>query len=139
MSNETALRKYLAPLINGHVSQIESHATAVGIPDTNYCIKGVEGWIELKFTRDGNKVKVRPAQWTWFRRRLKAGHAWLFFMLRWEFGSVTNHYLIRVRDLAMLDRLRSDLTPQAWAIEATGDWAKSIDPVELNEILTRTY
>lgn len=139
MSNETTLRKYLSPLINGHVCQIESHATAVGIPDTNYCIKGVEGWIELKFARDNNKVKVRPLQWNWFRKRLKAGHTRLFLMLRWEYSNLTNHYLIRVRDLAMLERLRADLTPQAWAIEATGDWAKSIDPAELNEILTRVY
>jgi hypothetical protein len=138
MSNETAARKYVSGLILGHVSQIESHATAVGIPDTNYCIKGVEGWIEMKYVFGDKKVKVRPMQWTWFRKRLKENHTRLFFMLRWEYGSLTNHYLIRVRDLAMLERLKRDLSPQVWAIEAAGSWAKSIPANELNDILTST-
>lgn len=133
--SEATLRKYVARLIHGHCSQVESHATAIGIPDTNYCINGVEGWIELKYTTGNRAIKVRPAQWNWFRSRLKAGAKNLYFMFRWEYKGLTNHYLIRVRDLAMLERLRSDTTPGAWGIEATGSWAKIIDSIELNEIL----
>lgn len=138
MSNETALRKYASSKMMGHVVQIESHATAVGVPDTNYCISGVEGWVEMKYTRDTDKIKVRPAQWLWFRKRLQAGNNRIFFLLRWEYGALINHYLIRVRDLAVLERLQADLTPQAWAIHASGSWAKSIDTDEFNDILRGT-
>jgi hypothetical protein len=133
--SEKTLRKYVAGLIHGHCSQVESHATANGIPDTNYCIDGVEGWIELKFVRGNDKIKVRPSQASWFKKRLKAGAKNLFFMFRWEYQNLRNHYIIRVRDLAMLERLLSDPTPGAWGIEADGSWAKIIDVFEFNDIL----
>lgn len=135
--SEKTLRKYVAGIIQGDVSQIESHATANGIPDTNYCVDGVEGWIELKFTKNNERIKVRPSQWVWFRRRIRAGAKRVFFMFKWEYKGLTNYYLIRVRDLAMLDVLHSDTTPAMWAIQAAGSWAKSIPADELNDILAR--
>jgi hypothetical protein len=40
-----ALRKHLRP--KGHIIRIEN-STERGTPDVNYCLDGVEGWIELK-------------------------------------------------------------------------------------------
>ena len=73
--SETRLRKYVLDNIGhvGHWSKVESHDTSAGIPDLNYCMDGMEGWLELKF---GNRVKapkLRPTQCAWFRRRIKMG------------------------------------------------------------------
>ena len=35
----------------GDLVRIESHMTAAGIPDVNYCFLGCEGWVELKFAK----------------------------------------------------------------------------------------
>jgi hypothetical protein len=51
---------------------IESGATAGGIPDSNYCFSGVEGWIEFKKT-NGWVVTFQPMQVPWIMRRCRAG------------------------------------------------------------------
>lgn len=132
--SEKALRKYVASLIEGHCCQVESHATANGIPDTNFCVNGVEGWVELKFVRNNDKIKVRPSQWVWAKRRIAAGGT-VYFLVRHVRGQATLHYLMKVSDLAALDVLRSDTTPASWAIRAKRTWAKSIDSDALNCIL----
>lgn len=63
-----------------HISWIESHATALGAPDLNYCIDGVEGWLELKASPD---IEIRASQVTWMKERIKSGGYPLFF-LRWD-------------------------------------------------------
>lgn len=59
---------------------MESHDTAIGVPDLNYCYKGVEGWIELKC---GPNIDVRAAQVVWFEDRIKAGGS-PAFLLQYE-------------------------------------------------------
>lgn len=55
-----------------HWQAIESGATGGGIPDSNYCFAGIEGWIEFKKT-DGWKVVFQPMQVPWIMRRWRAG------------------------------------------------------------------
>jgi hypothetical protein len=55
-----------------HWQSIESGSTGRGIPDSNYCVDGVEGWIENKKT-DGWAVGLRPEQVGWHLRRARAG------------------------------------------------------------------
>lgn len=43
-----------------------------GIPDSNYCCAGVEGWIEYKLA-DYWRVTIRPEQVGWAERRLAHG------------------------------------------------------------------
>lgn len=52
---------------------IESHATGGGIPDMNYCYGGVEGWLELKGVKRGNKPTFTRFQPAWIDRRVGAG------------------------------------------------------------------
>ena len=57
----------------------------MGVPDVNYCICGVEGWIELKEIHDWPIRQKTPVKfrWTkeqrlWARRRIYAdGNVWL--------------------------------------------------------------
>jgi len=60
-----------------HISWVESHDTAIGIPDLNYCYCGVDGWLELKC---GPEIEVRAAQKIWFEERIKAGGYPLFLI-----------------------------------------------------------
>lgn len=55
-----------------HWQSIESSLTGAGIPDSNYCFEGIEGWLELKKT-DGWKVKFQLMQPGWIMRRIRAG------------------------------------------------------------------
>jgi hypothetical protein len=74
--SEQRLRKYLIDNLNSatcHISQVESHAVSAGIPDLNYCVDGVEGWIELKWWYKSKPAQFRPTQIAWFRRRVTAG------------------------------------------------------------------
>jgi hypothetical protein len=70
--NESKLWQRLKNNIkNGHFVRIES-PTIQGIPDINYCINGVEGWIELKV----NTSKISPlSKWqkAWIYTRVKNG------------------------------------------------------------------
>lgn len=53
-----------------HLSWIESHATSPGAFDVNYCVNGIEGWIELKAFP---KIEIRTSQIVWARERIAAG------------------------------------------------------------------
>ena len=78
---EQKMWKYLAPKLksHGHFTRIESHETAIGTPDVDYCIGGYCNHIELKFTESEKRgFRLRPSQAAWFRRRVKAGgQPWL--------------------------------------------------------------
>lgn len=57
----------------GHFCRVEPPPTP-GIPDINYCVEGVEGWIELKVLYRGRfpyaKRFLRASQRRWMRQRL---------------------------------------------------------------------
>ena len=63
-----------------HLSWIESHSTAVGFPDVDYCCYGVEGNLELKA---GPDIDVLASQVQWFKERLVAG-GWPLFLVQWD-------------------------------------------------------
>jgi len=53
-------------------TSIESGGTGRGIPDSNYCHKGIEGWVEWKQTT-GHIVTLRSEQIGWISRRCRFG------------------------------------------------------------------
>lgn len=81
MSGESKMWDYMGPKLRkyGHFERIESHETAIGTPDVNYCINGYNNYIELKHTKSEKKGFIlRPSQCGWFRKRVKAGgQPWL--------------------------------------------------------------
>jgi hypothetical protein len=60
--------------------------TTRGLPDVNYCLDGVEGWIEMKLVR-GLRVAIRPEQVGWIERRLARGGR-AFLAARWKRAGV---------------------------------------------------
>lgn len=55
-----------------HWQAIEVGAVGRGVPDTNFCWRGAEGWIEMKAT-DAHAVTLLPEQVGWISRRMRAG------------------------------------------------------------------
>lgn len=69
---------------------VESSASGRGLPDSNYCVDGREGWLEFKATR-GWKVRVSPEQVGWAERRVGRGGTVLLAVRKadrlWLFGA----------------------------------------------------
>jgi len=97
MAHESALWKLVKRKIEApgrHLVRVENPIGA-GTPDVNYCIHGVEGWIELKEVncfpkRASTVVKIghyTPQQRLWIRRRGMSG-GMVFLFLR-ELASMT--------------------------------------------------
>lgn len=55
-----------------HWQAIESGLTGGGIPDSNYCTVGIEGWVEHKASK-AVAIVFRPDQIGWHLRRYRAG------------------------------------------------------------------
>lgn len=55
-----------------HWQSIETGGTGRGIPDSNYCADGIEGWVEFKQT-EGWAVTLSPEQVAWHLQRNKRG------------------------------------------------------------------
>lgn len=75
---------YLAPR-GAHLQSVETGAIGPGTPDTNFCWRGREGWIENKWT-SGWSPEVRPAQVGWILRRRRAGGRAFFAVRRTHDG-----------------------------------------------------
>lgn len=55
-----------------HLQRVETGGVGLGVPDFNYCLGGVEGWVELKVSQT-RSVGLRPEQVAWISRRVRAG------------------------------------------------------------------
>lgn len=90
------LRRY------GHFERIESHETALGMPDVDYCIGGYSNKLELKYTASEKKgFRLRPAQAGWFKKRVRAkGQPWLLAMA--EIRKTKGFILIAATDVPRL-------------------------------------
>lgn len=66
-----------AKLMGFHASNIESHLTSAGIPDTNLAIGHVDIWLELKVFGAKHPMKIRPTQRKWHKDRAEVkGLSW---------------------------------------------------------------
>lgn len=71
--------------VGSHWQAVETGGTGLGIPDSNYCIDGVEGWVEFKQTSAWS-VSVRPEQNSWHRTRTARGGRTFFAVRRQHDG-----------------------------------------------------
>lgn len=55
-----------------HWVSIETGDTGMGVPDSNFCIDGIEGWIEFKKT-DKGIIDLKPEQIGWIIDRIRHG------------------------------------------------------------------
>lgn len=93
MNRDGGLRAiYRKHLPRVHWVSIESPMTHSGIPDTNYCFGGVEGWIENKLVRRSDRVEMQKGQPAWMERRHRAGGR-VFIAVRWPKNDDTLYLL----------------------------------------------
>lgn len=89
---------------HGHCSMIESPLVTPGFPDLNYCIDGVEGNIELKWSGLGGVPEIRPAQRIWFKHRnVEGGRTWIYAKVKQGITQGYFYLLIRgkyIKELA---------------------------------------
>ena len=73
MARDGGLRQlFSARIERAHWCAVETWSTGQGVPDTNYCLDGCEGWIEYKQTQT-TRVGLEPHQVGWIERRSRAG------------------------------------------------------------------
>lgn len=141
---EATLWKYISKNLAGKgvdLTRVESHATAVGVPDVNCCIDGVDSWAELKFNTTKGLV-LRDSQFAWMRRRLACGANNIYII--WgadieytdERGMQRVYGLIKTTTKDQLQWLRENKSPVCWASRSVRQWAKSIDFKELRTLLS---
>lgn len=58
--------------VGWHWQSIETGGTGRGVPDSNFCVGGVEGWVEFKKT-EGWTVDLRTEQIGWLLERSVRG------------------------------------------------------------------
>lgn len=91
--NENALWNKIKPALKGHPIRIES-MSSLGIPDVNWCYKGVEVWMELKVIHGKDKIYVERYQPQYHIQRNRAGG--LVYIVA---GNSTNLVFARLTDL----------------------------------------
>lgn len=68
-----------------HWQAIETGEVVMGVPDSNFCCDGVEGWVEYKQT-DAWAVGIRPEQGAWLSTRHMRGGRTFVAVRRWHDG-----------------------------------------------------
>jgi hypothetical protein len=132
VKKESALRKAVKTFagtctLEGHpihLTWVESHQTALGAPDLQYCCYGVEGWVELKA---GPNVEVRASQVIWMNDHIAAG-GWPLFLIQWS-----DVFMIVPGSRALA--LRRDPTYENIVRLATHVWAGKINNREFLRVL----
>lgn len=76
---------------------IESGQTSIGIPDTNFCCDGIEGFLECKAC-DHWRVEIRPGQVAWIERRIEHGGR-VFIAVRRQHYELWLFHGCAIRDL----------------------------------------
>lgn len=127
--SENRLQKYILNNIDytGHWCFVESKETSPGIPDLDFCIKGVEGKIEIKWGTNKKTPTLKPTQCAWFRRRVGAGgNCWL--LLGWNNQGTDEFYLISGLNVPPLVHAKGYAD---WTKNYSARWSGNIEWSEL--------
>lgn len=94
----------------GHVNRVESHATAIGVPDVEICINAEEYWIELKVADAKGNMDIRPSQKMWHKlRHQRGGSSFLFVEQRAIINGKDSYFYILSPDLNLGDNIRDHM------------------------------
>jgi hypothetical protein len=130
---ETKYRKKVTQslITMGQVSIVESHATALGIPDVNFCSKdGVESWLELKWVYPDRMPVIKTTQVAWHRNRSNIFMNSFMLIGTW----FDSHILVPGYAVESLKMLSNDL--ENWEAVSIGIWKNSAKP-PMKEIMIR--
>lgn len=118
-----------------HFSRVESHATSPGIPDLNYCVNSVEGFMELKSWDPKKGFRLRQSQVAWTRARDRAGgRVFLLFDKQADLFNSRKFGLIRLTE-AKCEFLVTHPGADSWFGLAGAVWENEINVEQLLIIL----
>lgn len=125
--NETQFKLNLAKGLRnfGHVSHVESHSTATGFPDIEFCYHGTVVNIETKHSNEKHEIKIRPSQIRWAKQRLDAGGR-VWFLARFDLKTMVAYILVHGQYAKELDKEYT-----TWVKYSSKTWINSIKYDEL--------
>ena len=134
--NESTLWDYVKKGMSGRwlATRIET-VTSLGVPDVTYSVKGVHGWIELKWVpkapvKQSTKMRLshlteQQKQWIFSRGKL-AGDVWLLVRVEDEFFLFDHKFIHDIQQM----------TIDEWRVNCEVNWSKKINFEELSTILS---
>lgn len=130
--SEDRLRRYLLNNVDdrGHWSRVESHDTEPGIPDMAWTIRGVNGWLELKYGSKANPPELRMMQYVWFTRNVKAGGNPYIFL-----GVAEEPRIFALLHGSCVQGIYKKHSIQPWLRAAAATWTGHVDWDEFLKIL----
>lgn len=132
--SEHALWQYIRIGIQhaGHLVRIETREQGVGTPDINYCLRGVEGHLELKYWHRKSGFELRATQHRWFQRREEAGgNSWVLA----EYKNDETHWFALINGCKSR-QMATTSSAAEWLRMAAHVWVNRVDFDELIEFLT---
>lgn len=122
-------------------AQRHEDGSSSGVPDVSYALRGVDGWLELKYLpswpkRPETMVRIRgftAAQLRWLEQRGEEGGGRCFVLLKVGMGCSAEYLLFRWSEAGML---RDGATRGAMVERCVGYWSGRIDPSGLADRLT---
>jgi hypothetical protein len=87
VTSDGGLRYLFRTHLPGHWQAVETAMTSQGVPDHNFCVEGVEGWVEHKQTHT-YRVTLQPTQPGWIFRRCQNGGRVFVAVRRWKCAAV---------------------------------------------------
>ena len=107
------------------------NVVGVGTPDVNYCIEGMEGWIEIKSPTTpkrkgtplfGSNHKLSQDQKNWFKRQCNAeGNGFILICMKSRWLLIDGCWADKVNDLTVMELI--DIS--TWHVNTpiyTGQW-----------------
>lgn len=119
------------------------NAIGSGMPDVNYCIEGIEGWLEIKSPVEpkrpttplfGSNHNVSQEQINWFcRQRQSGGNSFLLIQTNKRYMLIGQYFVDEINSLCMPDLLDYSFWTVERPVMNPSDW------VVLRELLCRKH
>lgn len=108
------------------------NGVGVGMPDINYCIAGVEGWIELKSPTEpkrpgtplfGSNHNVSQDQKNWFKRQIDAGgRAYILIGTDQRWLLIHGRHADVINDMTVQDLLQNAIWTTPHPVRDASQW-----------------
>jgi len=114
MSEKASYRKFVkaVKMPRDRIERVEN-LIVIGMPDVNYCIEGVEGWIEIKSPKEpkrkttklfGSNHKLSQDQMNWLlKQRNACGRCWVLIETDKVWILISGTHADKINDLSVLE------------------------------------
>jgi hypothetical protein len=134
MSEKLAYKKLKEACFDGTLNRIDrvENPLVDGMFDVNYCIKGVEGWIELKAPTEPRRASTKlfasnhrlsQSQLNWcLRQRHAKGHCWILISTDIRWILIHSGYVNGINDATVEELIEMSFWHQIKPIRGKEKW-----------------